>query len=182
VGALEIVETRLSKANEAVDKQDEIAGRVCLSYFVDVILPALGLSQWTVWLEHDAAPINGALAEIAPDPEDHYIARLRISSDALRATRERRRGILLHEGIHLRYLPVTEYIRGTLAKALGQQVYDVLWEGFRQQYERETDGIARALEPLLPLPDDDYLTVPEAGPGGVLPRHPQGSPQMGRVG
>lgn len=175
-------QTRLAKANADVKRLDEEAGRVLLSYFVDVVLPRLGLTQWTIWLDAETPPINGALAEIASDPDNHYAARIRFSWDLMRATPERRRVALVHEGLHLRFFPATDYIEETVAAMNTTAVYELWQIGFTQLVEREVDGLAEALATSFPLPDDDYIRVGEAGPEALSSGDPQARPAPTNAG
>lgn len=161
---LTIVETHLSRARQEERAADEVASRVVLTYLTDVVMPLLGLEAWTVVLDLDHAPPDGTWAMIEADPEDHYSARLYLASSLLAATPEQRRNTLVHEALHIRFLPLTEYARRTIAKVLTGDAYAVWWEGMRQHVELETDGLARAIAEVIPLPDDNYVRVPPGHP------------------
>lgn len=64
-----------------------------------------------------------------------------------------RRRTLIHELIHCHLNPIQEVV-GNLAGRIGGDAYDVVRGCHHDAIEYATDGIARAIAPLLPLPPE----------------------------
>lgn len=121
-----------------------------LREWLDVAIPALNLSHWTVNVAEDASDVD-AWADIEAH-QQNQTAELRVSHDFWRQSPERQRVILTHELVHLitcRHDQVVE----SLAEPLGK----IAWAVFEPQHddaaERAVEAIAQIIAPTLDLPD-----------------------------
>lgn len=113
---------------------------------------ALGLTQWTVTLVDDP-PDDENMAECRTR-RYQWEAQIRLSDDAISASREDLRITIVHELLHLWTAGMHDLIL-RLESPLGTAAYWG-WEiGFSRAHEFCVDGLSRSLAKFFPLPPVD---------------------------
>lgn len=121
---------------------------IALGEYVRWLADKLGLRDWTLVLSKtpDEDPTN--IASVTP-VEGQFRAVIQLSDTFADREPEDITNTLVHELIHCHHRDMNDLIRLGLPNYLGQTVFGIFGEGFRQAEERSVDALAGAFTDLL---------------------------------
>lgn len=119
--------------------------------YIALLKRRMCLSDWTIEVVDEQPDNQEAIASVEP-LDGRRVAYIRLGSDWLKRSPEKKRYTIVHELVHLHHIPATDIIRLDMLKQLSQSTYDLMWGVFKRQLEYMVDGLSDAIAPLMPLP------------------------------
>ena len=126
--------------------------RLAVADYIGKIADELGLMDWEIALETEAAP-DDCYAMVDSHTQRRR-ASIKLCRDFFSLPPETQRMAMVHELIHCHLENATNVLKVDMCKAsiMTQQMYDLIWNSYYRQMELAVDGITMAIKGKFPLP------------------------------
>jgi hypothetical protein len=125
---------------------------VSLYAYVRVLANTLGLTDWEIEVDDDAAHLPADTLARVNVPTGRRTARISLGAEYANCTPEDQRNTLVHELLHCHFDTVSDLAERTLRRQLGAAAWDVYEEAQELLLEQAIDAVAVAVGEFLPVP------------------------------